>query len=74
MGVFKVYRCPCCQDDNADLKIGYVDNRIYPGLSGYRVKCMGCGVQGPIKETRDKAVDAWNTIVCFIADSIGFND
>lgn len=71
MGVFKVYNCPYCRDKKADLRIDYTDNRIYPMLSGYRVKCMGCSMQGPVEETRDKAVDAWNTIACFSADLKG---
>lgn len=71
MGVFKIYNCPYCQKYRVDLCIKYVDNRVEEYLSGYRVKCMGCGLQGPIKETRDKAVDAWNTIAGFSTDLKG---
>ena len=54
-----------------NLRIDYTDNLVYPMLSGYRVKYVGCGMQGPVEETRDKAIDAWNTLACFNADLKG---
>lgn len=38
-------------------------NATYPQLGGdclYMVECLGCGQQGPKRETRDEAREAWN--------------
>lgn len=49
--------CPGC-GKNDDLSIAY---RARSADDGTRVVCERCGWQGPNRQTREDAVDAWNT-------------
>lgn len=46
--------CPFCGEEN-DIDAFYVRNE-----DGFIVQCISCGSHGPVCETEDKAVLAWN--------------
>jgi rubredoxin len=50
-GIPKPHRCPFCKQAKGDIR------RIRGGFLGV---CPNCGAKGPKRESRDKALAAWN--------------
>ena len=43
--------CPFCGSD---------DCHVFPDISWFSVRCRGCDGEGPVKDTHEEAIAAWN--------------
>lgn len=48
--------CKYCGVLGAMVKV----ERVTELINGFQVICYNCGIRGPIKETKRKAIAAWN--------------